>query len=62
MEAIHVITPKRDKDDSWLWAWANDGKFTVKVLSSLIYDAASEHCDIETIWLKLVPKKVNFLL
>nr|GFB34880.1 RNA-directed DNA polymerase, eukaryota, reverse transcriptase zinc-binding domain protein [Tanacetum cinerariifolium] len=50
--------------DRWRWALDEHGEFTVKDLSRLIEDKMlrSDNGDQETIWNKLVPKKVNIFV
>ena len=59
----HVLISNNCRDH-WKWSLGEDGEFTVKELSRLIEEKILE-LDIggqETIWNKLVPKKVNIFV
>ncbi|GKB38833.1 RNA-directed DNA polymerase, eukaryota, reverse transcriptase zinc-binding domain protein, partial [Tanacetum coccineum] len=53
-----------DNRDQWKWSLSEDGKFTVRELSRLIEEKilVSDNAGRETIWNKLVPKKVNIFV
>ncbi|GJW97338.1 kinase RLK-Pelle-CrRLK1L-1 family protein [Tanacetum coccineum] len=50
--------------DRWRWTLVEDGEFTVKEISRLIEEKIllSDNGDRETLWNKLVPKKVNIFI
>ncbi|GKB76561.1 hypothetical protein Tco_0943456, partial [Tanacetum coccineum] len=56
----HVVVSNNYRD-RWRWALDEDGEFTIKDLSRLIEDKIlrSDNGCQETVWNKLVPKKVN---
>ncbi|GJW29491.1 RNA-directed DNA polymerase, eukaryota, reverse transcriptase zinc-binding domain protein [Tanacetum coccineum] len=59
----HVVVSNNCRD-RWSWSLGEDGEFTVKELSRLIEEKIlmSVNGDHETLWNKLVPKKVNIFV
>ncbi|GJX28635.1 reverse transcriptase domain, reverse transcriptase zinc-binding domain protein [Tanacetum coccineum] len=59
----HVVVSNNCRDQ-WRWSLDEDGEFTVKELSRLIEEKIllSNNGDQETLWNKLVPKKVNIFV
>ncbi|GKD52396.1 reverse transcriptase domain, reverse transcriptase zinc-binding domain protein, partial [Tanacetum coccineum] len=59
----HVVVSNNCRDQ-WRWSLDEEGEFTVKVLSRLIEEKIllSNNGDQETLWNKLVPKKVNIFV
>ncbi|GKC56093.1 RNA-directed DNA polymerase, eukaryota, reverse transcriptase zinc-binding domain protein [Tanacetum coccineum] len=59
----HVVISCNCKD-RWKWSLSEDGEFTVKELSRLIEEKilVSNNGGRETIWNKLVSKKVNIFV
>ncbi|GJV09341.1 ribonuclease H-like domain-containing protein [Tanacetum coccineum] len=57
-------SPPSVKPDRWRWTLVEDGEFTVKEISRLIEEKIllSDNGDRETLWNKLVPKKVNIFI
>lgn len=62
LQLIQWVKPAFSTDDGWLWSWARDGNFSVKVLSSVLDNAVSEILQFSPIWSSLVPKKVNIFM
>ncbi|GJX96018.1 ribonuclease H-like domain-containing protein [Tanacetum coccineum] len=58
---VFVVSNYRDK---WRWELVEDGEFKVKALTRLVEEKILqvENRDQETIWNKLVPKKVNIFI
>ncbi|GKD86396.1 reverse transcriptase domain, reverse transcriptase zinc-binding domain protein, partial [Tanacetum coccineum] len=59
----HVVIVNNCRD-RWRWSLVEDGEFTVKELSKLIEEniLISDVGGQETLWNKLVPKKVNIFV
>lgn len=62
LQLIQWVKPAFSTDDGWLWSWAGDGNFSVKVVSSVLDNAVSEIPQFSPIWSSLVPKKVNIFM
>lgn len=59
LNSVSLVT---DRKDGWPWSWNTDGSFSMKVLSSLLNAVQADHSAINTLWSKLVPKKVNLFM
>ncbi|GKD70773.1 hypothetical protein Tco_1324863 [Tanacetum coccineum] len=59
----HVVVYNNCRD-RWRWTLVEDGEFTVKEITRLIEEKIllSDNDDQETLWNKLVPKKVNIFI
>ena len=64
LDALQHVVMSNNCRDHWKWAIGEDGKFMVKELSRLIEDKilVSDNGAQETLWNKLVPKKVNIFV
>ncbi|GKA10771.1 reverse transcriptase domain, reverse transcriptase zinc-binding domain protein [Tanacetum coccineum] len=61
---LQYVVVSNDCRDSWRWSLNEDGVFTVKELTRLIEEKIliSDNGGQETLWNKLVPKKVNIFI
>lgn len=59
LETLHGFTPKENTIDSWIWSPAADGVFTVSCLSKTTTTTVAVPLQFSTVWLKMLPKKVN---
>ena len=61
---LRSVVVSIDCRDRWRWTLSDDGEFKVKELSSLVEDKILhvESGRQETLWNKLVPKKVNIFV
>nr|GEY41776.1 RNA-directed DNA polymerase, eukaryota, reverse transcriptase zinc-binding domain protein [Tanacetum cinerariifolium] len=64
LDALQHVVISNNCKDRWKWVIEEDGKFTVKELSRLIKEKVlvSDNGGHETLWNKLVHKKVNIFV